>query len=225
MLTKIENAYLNILRVVVLVAATLALLGAALGLVRSVPLLVDLVNPKASATSVPGATLGDFVAQKQLAGVSPGSAPAGAATSDDVPSGIKKAVQSLAHYDKTRLGSVLDSAGATRVFVNFRGEMPSDVQDGYADSTAALMAQLDSSRGTPLSIDMLNELIEWHATKFKEAAVAHEATKAEETTTATQSLLVAAIGFGVFIAIIFCFIVVKIERNLRLVRTFPTGDL
>ena len=37
MLTKIEEAYLHILRVVVLIAATLALIGAVLGVVRAAP--------------------------------------------------------------------------------------------------------------------------------------------------------------------------------------------
>jgi hypothetical protein len=217
MLTKLENAYLFILRVVVLAAATLALLGVLLGLARSATFIGSYVTAKPASAEVPGGTLGDYVAEKHPQGVTLDSP--SAAAPDETPATIKAAVRSLAHYARTRAGFSLNEDATTQVLVGYRAELPPEVQDQYGASIAALMSQLDSSKGNPLSADQISELLSWHFDKFKANFEAVAAQKQASQLQALQTLGVAGVGFGAFIALVFCFLVVKIERNLRLVHT------
>jgi hypothetical protein len=69
MLTKLENAYLFILRVVVLAAATLSLIGVILGLVGSVAYVAGWLTLRSVTPEVPGGSLGDYVVERRSQGV------------------------------------------------------------------------------------------------------------------------------------------------------------
>ncbi len=223
MLSKLENAYLYILRVVVLAAATLALIGVLVGLARSATFIADFVGSKPPTAEVPGGTLGDFVAEKRPQGVTLDSQPSSA--TPDVQPKIKAAVRSLAHYVRTRLDVVLaDQSVLTSIFTDKSASLPTDEQEQYGASVAALMDQLDNSKGNPLSTEQIASLIEWHADKFKANAEVAVVQKQAAQVQAVQTLGVAGAGFGVFVALVFCFLIVKIERNLRIVHTIRAQD-
>jgi hypothetical protein len=218
MLTKIEETYLYILRVVVLIAASLALIGAVLGAIRAAPAIASLVESHPAPVVVPGATLGDFVTEKRLAATSP--QPTSSAAPNEPPQAIKDAVDRLDdYYQRTTQGQTIDKKAAIDVLMNNRSQLPDDAQDAYAQSILSLMNQLDQSKGDPLSLDTINDLIPWHFAKFKANIDAETARRAAAQAETMQSLAVAGVGIAVFVAIVFCFLVVKIERNLRLVRT------
>ncbi len=104
-----------------------------------------------------------------------------------------------------------------------RAELPTEVQDQYGVSVAALMDQLDNSKGNALSGEQIDELLNWHFDKFKTNVEAAAAQRQVAQVQALQTLGVAGAGFGVFIALVFCFLIVKIERNLRLVHTINSS--
>ena len=217
MLARLENAYLYILRVVVLIAATVALLGVVLGLVRGATLLPELIAPKTVSADVPGGTLGDYVAEKHAAGIT--VAASGPATAQPAPPAIRAAATSLEHYLSTRDGFAVDDAAYVGQLAGQQATLPDDVQDQYGESLKALASQLDLSKGTPLSADQVTDLVNWHFDKFKSAveqtATERVAKQAEELGT----LAVAGGAFALFLGLVLNFLIVKIERNLRLVRT------
>jgi len=222
MLANLENIYLYILRIIILTAATLTLIGAVIGLTLSIHSIANLAGFGPSTTSKPIGTLSDFISSKQLAGVTAGANPTQVAA-PPVPARIQNAVSDLVNYDRTRLGGALDTAATTSVFMANLSSIPDQYQDRYADSVGDLMGELQGSKGTPLSMDTINELINWHLEQFKAAIQTESDTEQSERVAAMQSLGVAAGAVGFFILVVFCFLFVKIERNLRLVRMTAVG--
>jgi hypothetical protein len=217
MLTRLENAYLYILRVVVLAAATLALIAVVWALVRTGALAASTWTHPPESIQVPGGALQDYVEEKRPQGLEVQSSTP--AVAPDVPAGIRSGIASLAHYARAKAGLTLNEAEMTSTIMDKRSELPADAQVKYESGFAALMDQLDKSTGTPLTSDQIGELIDWHLEKVKSNEENAAAQKLAAQTQAVQTLGIAGAGFGVFISLVFCFLIVKIERNLRLVRT------
>ena len=217
MLARLENAYLYILRVVVLIAATLALLAVILGLVRGITLLPNLIAPKPLSANIPGSTLGDYVTEKHAAGVAV-TLP-DATESPAAPPDITVAVQAIAQYQQSRNGGTVNVPALTTVLTSKQSSLPLDVQAQYGQSLKALATQLAQSKGTPLSGDQIGDLLDWHFNKFKDSADTAAVQRAAKQAQELQTLAIALSAFGVFLGLVFCFLIVKIERNLRLVRT------
>ncbi len=218
MLTKLENAYLYILRVVVLAAATLALIAVLIGLARSGTLIAHALAPNTPSAQVPGGTLQDYVNEKRPQGVE--VQPQQTETpAPEAPPGIRAGVKSLAHYERTKAGGTVNEPGLTSVIMEKRSQLPDDAQAQFDSSFSSLMDQLDKSTGTALTTDQVSDLIAWHYDKVKADADSKAAEKQASQAQALQTLGFAIAGFGVFITLVFCFLIVKIERNLRLVRT------
>lgn len=221
MLAKLETFYLSILRVVVLVAATLALVVVAIALAASAPTLVSLLDHKPPAAEIPGGSLGDWVAEKNAtAQTSPDVVnPATEAGPTGVPLNISQAAAIISAYIRDRSHANIDVGMLTQALVKQQATVPAADRNAYGDSLLALAAQLKASTGRPLSLENVGALIEWHLQKFKDHVEAVAAEKALQAQRGQLALIVAAGGFGVFLMIVFCFLVVKIERNLRLVHT------
>lgn len=220
-LSRLENFYLNVLRVFVLVAATLALIVVGLGAVRSVPMMSAALGSKQPAIEAPGATLGDFVAERNTQGnpVSGDGQAQAPSTPVAAPRSISNAVAQLQSYAKNRVGVEVRTDKLTAFLVDKREGFPTTFQDRYGDSINALANQLSKSRGRPLSWDNVVALLEWHAEKFKAQVEEIESRNVVDRVQGLQSLVVAGGALAIFLLIVFCFLVVKIERNLRLVRT------
>ncbi len=101
-----------------------------------------------------------------------------------------------------------------------QSSLPEELQGDYADSVSKLTTALRASRET-MNIEAL---ITWHYNKFvaaegqaAEEAAARAAKKAAKTQLAVVAGAAAATAFGLFLLVIFVFVLVKMERNLRVV--------
>jgi len=226
LLSRIEGFYLSILRVIILAAATIALVIVVLGFVRSAPLLIQQLGIDATQQQMTGGSLSEFVSEKRAEGIETAAAPE-KTSRPETPQTIKDAVALLARYHKERLGEELDVNGATGVLMERHSALPIEYQAAYGASIKRLMEQLVASKGSPLQMDQINELMNWHDQKFQSNVESQAAKKATDNVAALQAMGVSAVALLVFLLIVFCFIFVKIERNLRLVqmvdRTPATG--
>ena len=83
----------------------------------------------------------------------------------------------------------------------------------------ALTTDLNQSRGKLLSWNRGAQLLDWHYGKFRSTV---ETKKLEAEASKAKAMFGLAIGGGAtlaFLIILFFFLFVKIERNLRVVRT------
>lgn len=214
-LAKLEDVYLNILRVVVLGLATLALLAVIFGVLRAIPYLPAWLNGS-SAVHVSGGSLVDWVGEKRQEGVTVAPADAdGNTTSTPTPPAIKAAAQSLVLYGKNHPPLEMDEPPVESALMEKYASVDAAYQEQYADSLQVLLGQLQRSTGTPLTIDQINQLLDWQVQHFVADAKAKEAQAEEKKAASILSLEVAGGGFVIFLMIIFFFLIVKIERNLR----------
>lgn len=218
LLSRIEGFYLSILRVIILAAATIALVVVVLGFVRSAPLLAQQLGMKAAEQQTTGGNLSEFISQKRTEGIEASAPEPSAAGAPVIPKNIKEAVSLLARYDKERLGEDLNVSGAEGVLMERFDALPTEYQGAYGESIKGIMEQLTASKGKPLTMDQINEMINWHDQKFQANVEAQTAKRAADNVSAVQAMIVSAVALMVFLLIVFCFIFVKIERNLRLVQ-------
>jgi hypothetical protein len=217
MLNRIEATYLGLLRVVILIVASLALIGAALALVSAAPPVLRLLGIGAPAPDDTG-TLGNFIAEKKLEGI---QSEEGTASPPSVQPDIAQAAKDLQEY-LARQGAPKTPEGLKDLEGILTGQMqqvPSSEQDGYAVNLKGLTGQLLKSKGKPLNPDRLDELIAWHRQHFVSDRQADAERKAADAVAFGVRLRIAAGAFVAFILVVFVFLFVKVERSLRLVRT------
>lgn len=219
MLAKLERAYLNILRVVILIAATIALVIAAFGLVTAVPPLLKRSGLTSDGVTT-GGSLQDFIKEQKITET----------TSD---------VDASAPIEPLVLPDIREAA---RLFHSYLGKNASFTEDDlrralsenatamtghaeeYAASIKGIAQQLKASKGKPLSETRVLQLIGWHKDRFAADIAAEEAEMAEGNAKFWTALGVAGACFLGFILIVFVFIFVKIERSLRVVQTQRVVD-
>ena len=216
MLTRLEVAYLAILRVVLLIAATIALLVTFGAAVTAVPALVEMVG---FGSDVParGGTLREFIDANRITDVEPSKEDTGE-TSAKFPlsESVSQASKAFARYDSHNGGTQFEQSKWDDLFRAVLTEkVPVTEQADYGEDLLKLSNQLDRSSGKPLSNERLFQLIEFHLTTFLANAQAAEATKAADLAASMSKLLLAGGAFLIFVLVLFSFLFVKIERNLR----------
>jgi hypothetical protein len=216
-LSRIEDFYLNVLRVIILVAATLALVAFGIGLIKVMPMIsTSLTSHSTLETSHAG--LGDFISAQKSSGTPAADMPEATSTPGEALStDMKSAVGHLSNYNTNRMSGALDMASAQSALLSKRSTVAAEYQDEYDRSINELMSQLEQSKGAPLDTDKLNTLLNWHLEKFNSLAAANEAKKSQQQVTGLVGLGVAGTALISFLMLVFCFLFVKIERNLRLV--------
>ena len=218
MLSRIEEFYLNVLRVVILVAASIALIAFAIGMAKVVPLISTSLSSN-STLDTSRAGLGDFIAAQKNSGTPAADMPDMANSPDEALStDMKSAISHLSSYNNSRMGGTVDMTSAQSAMLSKRSAVSADYQDEYDRSLNETMAQLEQSKGSPLDTDKLNSLLNWHLEKFNSLVAAREAKKSEDKMTGLIGAGLAGVALLSFLMLIFCFLFVKIERNLRLVR-------
>ena len=221
MLTRLEGIYLNILRVVILVAATLALVVAAFAFVGSAPLLLKQLGVGTDA-NIEGGNLAQFIAEQRTIG----NEQTTTGTSEAAPSQDNLAPASALRASAGRLAAYVNrhhQAGASRETVEkaltqSMASLPVEHHAAFIESLDRLTAELGASTGTPLTPDQVEELLNWHQANFLARATENAANEQLSGMTTLTALATAGGAFFIFLVIVFCFLFVKIERNLRLVR-------
>lgn len=215
MLTRIEDFYLNILRVIILFVATLALGLAVLGGIQGLPVLARLLAPEDSKIESGG--LREFIAEQRVSDTeAPVEDSVDGATASKVPSDLEQSVNNLISYVRSKMELDPNEEVIRNALVTSYDSIDADYQQQYAASLMKLTRDLNQSKGRPLSQERLGTLIDWHKTQFNDAIVAKQAAEAAEETRAMFGLSLAAGAMLAFIMIVFYFIFVKIERNLRI---------
>lgn len=222
-LTRLENLYLNILRVVILVLATALLLGAVGLAVYAAPRLMPDATGADERKLVSDDSLQDY--RRELSGgeAAPtmSSDAAEEALSAKIDGRIKTAAAAIAAYVQKTSGQAVPLAGVETYLAARQSSLPATLQGDYADSLVRLGADLGSAKAP---VDDLDGLIDWHFDRFTAAKVeaeAEEARQAVEAAAKQQTALAmgaaAASLFVMFLLLVFGFVLVKMERNLRLV--------
>lgn len=108
---------------------------------------------------------------------------------------------------------------------------PSGYQAAYDESLRSLTREISASTGRPLSRDRVVELIRWHHSSFLASAEQLDAARQEASAQSWTWIARAGQAFLLFVVIAFYFLLVRVERHLRLVRVAlpspppnPAGD-
>ena len=217
MLEKIEGFYLACLRVVVLIAATIALIVFGWACSQGLPFLAaQMGHPSAGAQSP--ASLSAYIAEQQPAQANGSDASPANTTAALAPAKVAEATRLLMAYGVSHQ-LTFEAPQLTQVLMSKRTEVADDHRPAYDDSLLAVLRDLAASKGAPLDIEHINGLLDWHLAQFNEAVAAQKASKELAAVKAGASALVGGGALLSFLLIIFFFIFVKIERNLRVVRT------
>ena len=224
MLNKLEALYLNILRVVIIVLATVLLAVAAIGAVVAGPMLLSSFGggEADAARLVRNDSLNDYLNRN--------SGSQGVATQDqaaledrtrDADRRFKEAAANIVRYVKAKTGMAPPEAGVIDYIQTLSDRLPASLQDRYADSLLSLSKDLVQAptATTPVDVD---QLIQWHFDQFSaaaETAMQQDATHAIEDQARRQTAVLAGTAaagfFMMFLLLVFVFVLVKIERNLR----------
>jgi hypothetical protein len=218
MLAKLENTYLGILRVVILIVATIALIVAAVALIGLAPPLLRTMGVTArTPTNQP--SLGKFIAEKKATAVVPaadGSTPAPVGV-DAINPDIAIAARNLYDYAKDE-GSPTVAVWQDLIKKQGADFVGSEANDYYT-SFRHITDQLKVSKGKKLTGPQIGELFDWQKAQFQASQAELASQKVADFTKLTLMIYSAAGAFMFFILIVFTFLFVKIERSLRLVRT------
>lgn len=225
MLNKLEALYLNILRVVIIVLATVLLAVAAVGAVVAGPMLLSSFGggDADAARLVRNDGLNDYL--NRNAGGAPAAQAQDQAELESRTRGadrrFREAAVNISRYVKAKTGMAPPEAGVIDYIQSLADSLPESLKDRYADSILALSKDLTKAPAAAAPVDV-DSLIDWHFTQFHqaaEAAMQQDAMRAAEEQARRQTAVLAAGAaagfFMMFLLLVFVFVLVKIERNLR----------
>lgn len=225
MLNRLEALYLNILRVVILVLATVLLVVAVIGAVFAGPMLLSSFGggETDAARIVQDDRLRDYLGQ--------GSSSNGTVDAEETAQieaaarqsdrRIRNAATNITRYVEAKQGFRPVTAAVTGYIQDRADSLPESLFDRYADSILKLSADLVAAPNTAAPVDV-DRLIDWHFNQFSSAveqAHQRDAMRATEDAARRATAMAAGAGalsfFMMFLLMVFVFVLVKIERNLR----------
>lgn len=221
MLNKLENIYLAALRVLILILATLALAVGAFAFVRSTDFLMDALG-LSQPRPPEGSTLQEYITQKRATSVRQERTTATSGETANLPaSAVAKAIAKYinAHH-KLEVVAAKVEVGLQKL----RDEVSVGEQAAYDTSLLKLVQELSTSKGKPLSVEQIEELIAWHHESFDSDAENLRVERAMKASEGKTNLTAGTIALAGFIGLIFFFIMVKIERNLRFSHRSASGE-
>lgn len=222
MLARLESTYLNILRVVILVAATVALIVTVSAVILTTPYLLS----KAGIAGNPDTlNLAGFIQEQRSLGknVSVPGNNAEVATGMGASSSLHSSATRVVAYANKHHSANWNVADIEPQMMASVEQLPIQYRSAYERSLEALTKELEASKGTPLSLDKLNELLYRHHSDFFRSAAEKEANQSQDLINAITAIGTAAGAFLAFIFLAFCFLFVRIERNLRIVHIAHEG--
>lgn len=225
MLNRLEALYLNILRVVILVLATVLLVVAVIGAVVAGPMLLSSFG---GGETDAGRIVRDDRLRDYLGQGSGGRVAADAEETAQIEEAarqsdrrIRNAATNITRYVETKQGFRPVTAAVTGYIQERADSLPASLFDRYADSILKLSTDLVAAPNTAAPVDV-DRLIDWHFAQFAgavEEAQQRDAMRATEDAARRATAMAAgaaAVGFFMlFLLMVFVFVLVKIERNLR----------
>jgi hypothetical protein len=215
MLTKMETIYLGLLRGFILIAATLALLAAALLVVTTIPDI--LTRTGITKTEPPRSSLSQFMAEQKPQESTLDETGTTAETIVDPE--IATAAKNIRKYLGTNATGNWEQGLQAAA-----NQLPPAVQSKYRRSLVTLTEELLASTGKKLSERKVAELVEWHQRRFVSTVQEQEQEKAAADAAFTWKIGAAFAALMMFVLIAFIFLFVRIERNLRVVRVQQAED-
>lgn len=214
MLTNLENVYLSVLRVVILFAASVALLLTAWGLASSVPQLLRWAGLTSTAPPT-GGTLREFISERKIMDTTVETQDTLTRDMESyVDPNIRDAARTIVAY--LGKGGTLTAADLERSLQTEANRLPGEAL-AYGQGVKSLATELAASRGRPLTETRVLELLQWHRERFVAGVAARQAREAEANAKFWVQVTLAGVAFLGFVLIVFVFLFVKIERSLRLV--------
>ncbi|MBB3348376.1 hypothetical protein [Sphingomonas sp. BK069] len=216
MLTNLENVYLGVLRVVILIAASVALLLTAWGLASSVPQLLRWAGLTETAPPT-GGTLREFISERRITDT---TAESQDTLTRDMESYVDPSIREAAKAIVTYLGKrgTLTAADLERSLQAEANRLPGEAL-AYGQGVKSLAMELAASKGRPLTEMRVLELLQWHRERFVADLAARQARETEANAKFWIQVTLAGAAFLGFVLIVFVFLFVKIERSLRLIGT------
>ncbi|MDD3380547.1 MAG: hypothetical protein PHD68_04995 [Rugosibacter sp.] len=241
-LNKVENAYLTILRLVVLTGATLALISAIiLGASAASKLLST--EPKAPPDLVTAQNtpkLDAFLASNKPEARAPKNAESSKKLEEKTQNpDLVASARNISQYAKDVFQGDLDHNQALDIFIEKSNTLPEQTRKSYFKSANEFSAELlkkvaeqkvlvatsrDAGQEVNATPGFLNvdAALQWHLIQFAEIVDNNNAEIAQKQqeyvfakAAGTQELYIAAGSFVTFLLVVFLFIIIKIERNLR----------
>jgi len=244
-LNKVENAYLTILRLVALTGATLALiLAIGLGISAASKLLTKAPKDEPSTeliTAQNKPSLDAFIAQNKSNVNTPEKTDSPNKPEDEIKnSDLDSAAMNFSNYYMGVFeGSTLDHNKVREAMIKGAITFHDETKNAYFKSLNEFSAELlkkiaeqktlftatqaagQDVNTAPGFID-IDSAIKWHFYQFSAMAEKNKAEAeqkqqeyASTKESGTQELYIAAGSFGAFLLVVFIFIIIKIERNLR----------
>lgn len=210
-----ETIYLGLLRGFILVAATLALIAAALLVLTTIPDI--LTRTGITETEPERSSLSQFIAEQKP---QENSELADQTVSELlVDPEIAIAAGNIRKYLRRKATANWEQGLQTAT-----NELPATIQSKYRVSLVTLSEELLASQGKPLSERKVAQLVQWHQLRFasKVEEQAQERAAADAAFKFKMGAAFAALMLFVLIAFIFLF--VRIERNLRVVRVLQAEE-
>jgi hypothetical protein len=221
MLNKLENLYLDILRVLTLGIATLALVAFVWGAFNSRAFVGPLFpqTPRHVAEDV--ATFGQFQSEE----AQPSTSASENASTTTSATGLARAAEIVMQYIARTYcqgcsQSEIDLAELQleQNLIEARDGIDPSHWSDYEQSLIAFLTALTSSDRS-YEPNEINDAIAWHRSEFEAASADIQIDQAAEQASATLAASISGVSLALFIIVIFFFVLVKIERNLRVVRT------
>jgi hypothetical protein len=217
---KLEHVYLDLVRILLIAGASIALVFVVLGVLGGMPLLTSILKSATSGEARPEPVrMAELEGRREVTIEQSSSADEVPDVRDDF---LRAAAQNIVGYARSALNLELSEQVILKSLQDRRAEFP---EEFYGDYSTSAKAFSEDMKQTSKQYD-LDQLLDWHDRKFSEniqSAVANREGRLQEAAVeqakALQALLMAGVALLAFLLIILCFILVKIERNLRLVNT------
>jgi len=236
-LNKVESVYLNILRLVVITVATLALvLSVSIGISSAFKLL----GAEPNGGTIKSPKFDKFISLKvpsdnswREVDTSIETDTAKEVKPNNIYADLDATVKNNSKYLKEVLGAELNEYQERSEFVTYAKYLPEKYRMAYFKSANEFSAQLlgkieeqkaivassrASGNASPNGFIDISYAWKWHNDNFSASVRKNEAEVAEHAlskASGVQDLYIAAGSFVAFLLIVFLFLIIKIERNLR----------
>ena len=228
MFAKLEDFYLSILRVAILIVAGLALLAAVGSLLASGAALL----PKfGTGTTFTGGSLEEYISEQKARGITDAAADISSGSEEaprqiELPSSfLNEATKLYIDYIKRIDKSVVSKKTAEDVVFAQVSEIGFEYREDFQNSYLSLLRQLRDSKGKPLTRERFTELLVWHFDRFQTEVAAASDDGEFSKIEAWDWFTKAGISFLAFVGIASYFLFVRVERHLRLVKVVQIDTL